>query len=335
MSYAEKYLPKNIKLFLLTPPEHNKYKLKRTKIVEVLGNKLIFTLKLRQFCKKNNIDLLVNLGSPNETFAMLLATLGLKTEYTINLLGNIWKSPKVQEALSKKAFLFIENFLLAIPFIFAKRIIQPSSDINEKTKKYFFFIKNKIEQAHLIIDEKMFSPKSKIKARKKLNLPLKKPLILFIGRISYLKGSDLLMELAKKNPNKLFILIGKIMDNKFSSKLNNLLILQEKPIKELVDYYNSADLFIFPSRMEGYGLVPREAMLCQTPALVSDIESLRLIKPALKAKLSVEEMQEQIDKFFAMSEKEREELGKLSRKYIIKENSYKNLKDKHRDLLLN
>jgi glycosyltransferase involved in cell wall biosynthesis len=44
---------------------------------------------------------------------------------------------------------------------------------------------------------------------------------------------------------------------------------QDKPA-----LYTLADLFLFPSRYEGFGLPPLEAMTCGTPALVSDSSSL-------------------------------------------------------------
>ncbi|MFB6200004.1 MAG: glycosyltransferase, partial [Candidatus Nanohaloarchaea archaeon] len=34
------------------------------------------------------------------------------------------------------------------------------------------------------------------------------------------------------------------------------------PDEELVDFYNSIDLFIYPSKWEGFGLPPIEAKLC-------------------------------------------------------------------------
>lgn len=335
MEHAEKYLPKKTQLFFLTPPKHNKYRLKRTKVIELSGSKINFSLKLRKFCKKNKIDLLVNLGTSNESFGMVFATFGSKTKYIINEIGDIWGGVKIEEKPRKKILLFIKNLLLAIPFVFAKKIIYPSPDICKQNKKYFFFIKNKLKQTPLIIDEKLFFPRDKTKIRKKLNLPLKKNIILFVGRIFYLKGSDILLELIKKNPEKMFILIGEIIDPNYEKqKLENLLLIPSVKGKELVDYYNSADLFIFPTRIEAYGLVQREAMLCETPALVSDVPALRLTKHALKAKPNVEDMQKQIDNFFSTSKKEKKRLGEVSRKYVIETNSYRVLKNDHKNLLL-
>jgi len=39
--------------------------------------------------------------------------------------------------------------------------------------------------------------------------------------------------------------------------------------------YNGADLFVFPSKYEGFGMPPREALLCGTGVVVSDIPELR------------------------------------------------------------
>lgn len=39
--------------------------------------------------------------------------------------------------------------------------------------------------------------------------------------------------------------------------------------------YNGADIFVFPSKYEGFGIPPREALLCGTKVIVSDIPELR------------------------------------------------------------
>jgi glycosyltransferase involved in cell wall biosynthesis len=39
-------------------------------------------------------------------------------------------------------------------------------------------------------------------------------------------------------------------------------------------YYNTADLFVFPSRIEGFGLPPLEAMACGCPVISSNTSSL-------------------------------------------------------------
>lgn len=46
------------------------------------------------------------------------------------------------------------------------------------------------------------------------------------------------------------------------------------PEEDLVAFYNAADLFVFPSLYEGFGLPPLEAMACGTPVVCSNAASL-------------------------------------------------------------
>lgn len=46
------------------------------------------------------------------------------------------------------------------------------------------------------------------------------------------------------------------------------------PAEELALWYNAADVFVYPSVFEGFGLPVVEAMACGTPVVVSDVSSL-------------------------------------------------------------
>jgi glycosyltransferase involved in cell wall biosynthesis len=46
------------------------------------------------------------------------------------------------------------------------------------------------------------------------------------------------------------------------------------PLEELPAIYNLADLFVYPSLYEGFGLPPLEAMACGTPVITSNVTSL-------------------------------------------------------------
>jgi glycosyltransferase involved in cell wall biosynthesis len=46
------------------------------------------------------------------------------------------------------------------------------------------------------------------------------------------------------------------------------------PREELPLWYNAADLFVYPSLYEGFGLPPLEAMACGTPVVTSNVSSL-------------------------------------------------------------
>jgi glycosyltransferase involved in cell wall biosynthesis len=52
------------------------------------------------------------------------------------------------------------------------------------------------------------------------------------------------------------------------------------PEATLVDLYRGADLFVFPSLAEGFGLPVAEALACGTPSIASDRTSLPELLPA-------------------------------------------------------
>lgn len=59
------------------------------------------------------------------------------------------------------------------------------------------------------------------------------------------------------------------------SDSGEVILLQSVPLAELRTLYSCADLFLFPSLYEGFGLPPVEAMKCGTPVVASDIPTLR------------------------------------------------------------
>ncbi|QLH81266.1 glycosyltransferase family 4 protein [Halosimplex pelagicum] len=55
---------------------------------------------------------------------------------------------------------------------------------------------------------------------------------------------------------------------------SNISLVGYVPEDDLVNLYNLADLFVFPSLFEGFGFPPLEAMACGTPVIASNTSSL-------------------------------------------------------------
>lgn len=130
-------------------------------------------------------------------------------------------------------------------------------------------------------------------------LDTNKKVMLFVHTFNECRGADLLPLIAKKikdnNLNVVIAAIGRPGD--YSSQLdkeikaNNLqdylLNLGEIPNKNIVKYYQIADLFLMPSRGEGFPRVLLEAMACGCSTLsfevggVADILPVDVIKELL------------------------------------------------------
>jgi len=112
------------------------------------------------------------------------------------------------------------------------------------------------------------------------------PYILFVGALEPKKNISGIIKAfflcIKKNPNLNLVLAGKPswkFQEIFSliESLNlgkKIRIMNFVPYQDLPLLYCGADVFVFPSRYEGFGLPPLEAMKCGTPVIVSDRSSL-------------------------------------------------------------
>ena len=158
--------------------------------------------------------------------------------------------------------------------------------ISESTKndliKYFKVSEEKIKTIYRAADNK-FKPITVTEFdRKRLKLPDK--YLLYVGMIEnrknimgILKTADLLF---LNKPEIKFVLVGrsghgfKEIDKEIKRR-ENVLYLNYFPESEIVNIYNLAFLFFFPSYYEGFGLPPLEAMQCGLPVICSNIASLR------------------------------------------------------------
>lgn len=59
-----------------------------------------------------------------------------------------------------------------------------------------------------------------------------------------------------------------------SGYADELIFTGYTPVEDLVSLYNAADLFVYPSLFEGFGIPPLEAMACGTPVVCSNASSL-------------------------------------------------------------
>ena len=315
IKHYEKIFPKNIEMYLFCKEKQKqKFHLKRTKVVGYKTSKFFSAFELRKFCIQNKIDLVVNLsGRGPMAVALLLATLGTKTKSIFYFHGN----PRVHP---KNLIFFLSQF-------FTYKFLIGSVDAAEKVRRWLPLSSYKIFYQPHPFDISEFPIKNKQEARKKLKLPLKSKIIIFVGRITSMKGSDYLLKLIKQNPDKLFILLGKIYDDDYKKqKLSNTLIKTVSP-SETADYYNASDLCVFLTKRDGYSYIPREAASCGTPSIISNLPSFAPINtPAIKkVPFDVGTIQKEIDTFFSLSSRKRIELGKSARKWVIENSSLKSV----------
>ena len=131
-------------------------------------------------------------------------------------------------------------------------------------------------------NNKLFYPIPMHLARKKLNLPLNKKILLTIGNLVYIKGHTYLIDamkfIVKKRNDTILIIIGtgqlkERLEKKVKKlNLNNKVFLVGRVRHGRIPIWiNSCNLFILPSIKEGFSTVIPEAMACGKPVIATNV----------------------------------------------------------------
>ncbi len=186
-----------------------------------------------------------------------------------------------------------DSFLWTNSFKIIKNKIDNIIAVSEATKndliKYMKIKKEKIKVIYNGYDSNIFKPihlsiDDVVKFRKEYNLP--DNFILYVGTLEKRKNVESLIKalnvLKKKGKKYILVIVGKRgwkyknifkLINKY--QLNDQIIfIGYVPREDLPLFYNLADVFVYPSLYEGFGLPPLEAMACGCPVITTNVSSL-------------------------------------------------------------
>ena len=206
-----------------------------------------------------------------------------KIPYIISTHGAL--DPYLYNVSNKNLFLKkIWEYLIDFPILRNSNGIHCTSEIEKKKIKQLNLNKN-IFVIPIFISDKFFQKNRKYKFfRNKIGLTKKNFLILFLGRINFKKGLDLLIPAFKKVnekfPKTKLIMVGANSEGYLEKIVNPLInknkikhhVFYHKPIygEKLIACYREADLFVLPSYSENFGLTIFEAMSQRLPVVVSN-----------------------------------------------------------------
>lgn len=120
----------------------------------------------------------------------------------------------------------------------------------------------------VIEDERIFQKNSKLK---------KNEYFFMLGSLSPNKNLEWIYEVAEKNPNEVFAVAGNIVsygDNYKNRNIKNVVLLGFVSDEEVKALMKNCKAFIFPSKFEGFGIPPLEALSVGAKIIVSNASCL-------------------------------------------------------------
>ena len=98
---------------------------------------------------------------------------------------------------------------------------------------------------------------------KKINLEYKRPIYLYVGRVSIEKNIRAFLDLDLEGTK---LIVGKGPDlDKLKKEYPEAIFRGERTNGELASYFASSDVFVFPSKTDTFGIVIIEALKCGLP----------------------------------------------------------------------
>ena len=134
--------------------------------------------------------------------------------------------------------------------------------------------KFQISNNHVEVIYNSSNIKKSIKSRK-----ISSKYLLYVGALSKRKNLRILLNILDLLDSDLqLVIIGKIDKNIKSEKIyknQRIHLIQDASNEDLSNYYTYAEVLIFPSFYEGFGIPPLEALKCDCPVIASNIPVLK------------------------------------------------------------
>lgn len=170
----------------------------------------------------------------------------------------------------------------------AQRIVTISEYTTGLILKQFPEVKERLFMLPSAVDGSLFFIKEKDGVLvEKLGLT-GRPTILSLARLSTLehKGQDRVLKalplVLEKVPNAIYLIVGNGEDERVNAVLKEHPELRKSVVfagaasdKERVDFYNLGDVYVLPSKYEGFGIVFIESLACGVPVVASDAYGCR------------------------------------------------------------
>lgn len=206
-----------------------------------------------------------------------------KTKIVLSMCDVVYKvHPETMQLMTR--------FLLTLSVFPSMRRANAVLAISQSTMndvERYFHPATPIKEVTLLAADSSFTPQDPIHSREllKKQFGIEKPYLLTVGamepRKNMARAIEAFEQVADKIPHELVVaglrgwknttLRKRIQRSRYFARIR---VVGFVPKEQLPHLYSGADMFLFPSLYEGFGLAPLEAMACGCPVVASNTSSL-------------------------------------------------------------
>ena len=171
----------------------------------------------------------------------------------------------------------------------AEAIIINSESLRSEIQQYLQVDPRKLKLIHEAVDHDLFQPGDASQARARIaRHGVTKPFVLYVSSLWPYKNCDGLLRAWAQTRAELggrqLVIVGSSIDDRYVASLHSLaadlgiasdvVFVGQVPLEETVSFYRAADVFVYPSLNETFGLPILEAMACDCPVVTSDVSAM-------------------------------------------------------------
>ena len=171
----------------------------------------------------------------------------------------------------------------------AEAIIVNSNSLRSEVDRYLEVDPRKIRLIYEAVDHEIFNPGDRQAARAHVaSLGISRPFVLFVSTLWRYKNCDALLRawslVRHELAGRQLVIVGAERDQQYAAELHALVadlgigddvvFVGAVPLEETACFYRAADLLVYPSFNETFGLPILEAMACACPVVTSDSSAM-------------------------------------------------------------
>ncbi len=172
-----------------------------------------------------------------------------------------WLIPPLYNAVYKLSIKMVRNFHNR-----SDAVLVSTQGLAKQLRNWGF--KAPMKEISRGVDTDIFYP-----GKKTIMKDMKPPIALYVGRLAIEKNLDNFLEMPWEG-SKVLVGDGPIRKH-LEAKYDTATFTGTKSGKALADYYRSADVFVFPSKTDTFGIVMIEALACGLPVAGYDVTGPR------------------------------------------------------------